>query len=498
MTERLRSVRLSSIAGLLLLTAGCGQGVPGGDTPGQQGNGAKAESAVLEAGAWTRVPDPPLSARERRCPRASDRWRPTSAVRRFSSADMAAHRVRRPPTAPSPRTPQSGVAATTATNTSCIADAPRAVSAWAPAAVVGEHLYIATGPTLLAWDSTEDSWHEVRPPRDAEPSVLVADGDRLVLASGSDEYGVRHDHVLDTSTGGWATLPEDPLKPSFDRIITSTPHGLVLTAKPIAPDGGPADPALVHAALLPPGESSWRMLPTSDQLGGWRWAWTGKHLVDPTLGGADGGQVNNFGRVIPFGGRLDPVTGTWSRLPDAPGERTGGWPVEVLDGPLSRPKAGCTTTTTARGPACLGRRKRPPSLVPGCGPARCWSSTAVLTGAAQRSPTTGHRRTSGRPGRGSTGRTDEAQRQPRSSAAPLSGRATGASSILDRAHERGSRGPAPRSKSVGAAWLSVVMEHSPDLAAAGPAGAVVAAGRRCWPGWTRSCGRPRTPRRCSR
>jgi hypothetical protein len=62
--------------------------------------------------------------------------------------------------------------------------------------------------------------------------------------------------------------------------------------------------------------------------------WTGKHLVDATLGGADGGQVNNYGRVVPFGGRLDAATGTWSRLPGAPEERTGGWPVEAPGGPL--------------------------------------------------------------------------------------------------------------------------------------------------------------------
>ena len=57
-------------------------------------------------------------------------------------------------------------------------------------------------------------------------------------------------------------------------------------------------------------------------------------MVDPSLGGADGGEVNGYGRTIPFGGRLDPATGTWTRLPDPPQERTGGWPVEALDGPV--------------------------------------------------------------------------------------------------------------------------------------------------------------------
>ena len=54
--------------------------------------------------------------------------------------------------------------------------------------------------------------------------------------------------------------------------------------------------------------------------------------MDPTTGGADGGEVNGYGRVIPFGGRLDPATGTWSRLPDPPAEYTGGWTVEAPGG----------------------------------------------------------------------------------------------------------------------------------------------------------------------
>lgn len=108
----------------------------------------------------------------------------------------------------------------------------------------------------------------------------------------------------------------------------------MLTAKPIGPGGEPADPALVRAALLPQGDERWRVLPDSDQLSGWRWSWTGRRLVEPTLGGADGGQTNGYGRTIPYGGRFEPATGTWSRLPGAPEQGTGGWPVEAPGGPV--------------------------------------------------------------------------------------------------------------------------------------------------------------------
>ncbi|MGH3363678.1 MAG: hypothetical protein ACRDOW_03035 [Nocardioidaceae bacterium] len=318
---------------LLLLTAACGQSASDGTAPRDPATGNPAATAgapELERGSWTRLSDSPLSPREgaaavyvdgevvfvggysgQPCPPNADCDRPEDAVERDGAAyDLATGTWRR------------------------IADAPGPVPAVAPTAVIGAHLYVLANETLLVWDSAGDSWDEATPPRPIRWGALVADGTRLVVASGSDENGVQPDRVLDTSTGEWSTLPEDPLKPSFDRTITATPEGLVLTAKPILADGSAANPALVHATVLPPGGDTWEPLPTSDQLGGWRWSWTGHRLVDPTLGGADGGETNNFGRVIPYGGRLDPATGAWSPLPDAPGEGTGGWPVEAPGGPL--------------------------------------------------------------------------------------------------------------------------------------------------------------------
>lgn len=217
-----------------------------------------------------------------------------------------------------------------------IADAPRRVPPGSAAVVVGEDLVVRVDDVLLGWDSAEDSWSETPLPADApdHTSELAADGPRVVLASGSDEHAEAPDLLLDTVTGSWSRLPPDPFSPAYDRRITPTPDGLVLTAQSIGSDGGPVDPSLVRAAVLPRGSRAWRTLPPSDQLGGSRWTWTGTRLVDATPGGADGGEVNGYGRVIPFGGRLDPVTGTWSRLPDPPAENTGGWLVEASAGPL--------------------------------------------------------------------------------------------------------------------------------------------------------------------
>ncbi|MDN4174987.1 hypothetical protein QWY28_18635 [Nocardioides sp. SOB77] len=218
-----------------------------------------------------------------------------------------------------------------------IQDAPRPVPPWSSRAVVGGDLHVLVDGRLLVWRSAEDTWEELRVPGEASWGSLVADGRRLLLVSGSDERGRVPDRVLDTSTGVWSELPEDPFVPAYDRTIVPTDLGLVLTAKAIGPDGQPASPGLVQAAVLERRATTWRTLPPSDQLGGWRWSWSGTHLVDATLGGADGGEVNGFGRTIPYGGRLDPATGRWSRLPDAPPEDHAdetGWHVDAVGGRL--------------------------------------------------------------------------------------------------------------------------------------------------------------------
>jgi hypothetical protein len=213
-----------------------------------------------------------------------------------------------------------------------IARAPHPVAALAPRAVVGDRLYILTEGRLLSYDAARDAWTTVPTPVPLDGRSLTAVGRRLVFTHGSDEHGEAPDRVLDTRTGRWSTLPDDPIGPAYDRVITATPHGLVLTAHELVAQPGSEKPSLVLAARMDPRSNTWTKLPVSDQIGGWRWAWTGSHLVDPTLGGADGGGTGNWGRWVPDGGLLDPATGRWARLPDPPQPMTGGWPVEAIDG----------------------------------------------------------------------------------------------------------------------------------------------------------------------
>jgi hypothetical protein len=64
----------------------------------------------------------------------------------------------------------------------------------------------------------------------------------------------------------------------------------------------------------------WEILPGADSIGYFAPVLiSGRRLIAPVLGCADGGQVNGYGRCIPFGAVFDTETDTWHELPNAPG-----------------------------------------------------------------------------------------------------------------------------------------------------------------------------------
>ncbi|WP_134739753.1 hypothetical protein [Nocardioides sp. 503] len=369
----------AAIAAVLLVLAGCGTSPLSGAPPGED-----APERAAAAGGWTRLPDSPLSAREgpvaehvetadrdlvvvvggyvgRPCPPNAD----CTSLPRDTASDGAAYDLDEQRWVP-------------------IADAPRPVSSFAPTAVVGDTLYVLIRGHLLSWDAGDDAWRELEKPGASDYVDLEAAGELLVVSSGSDENGIRPDRTYDAATDTWVTLPADPLKPSYDRVLVPTTAGLVLTAKRLAAVGGPEDPAIVRAALLPTGAQRWRVLPpATDQLGGWSWAWTGTRLVDATPGGADGGEVNGYGRTIPYGGALDPVTGTWTALEDAPEAFTGGWPVRALGGRRTATD-GWVYDDGARDGSGRGwtRLRRPPGAPSEPGPGVWVRDTLLVVGGA--------------------------------------------------------------------------------------------------------------------
>jgi len=344
---------------LLLGLLGCG--------PTTTSGGPQPESSG--PGTWSRLPDVPLS------PRLGP------VVAAVGGSVVVVGGATGPPCPPAAScTAPPGYAADGAAydaetgRWTRIADAPHAIEDRAPHAVAGGRLYVLSESRLLRYDATGDSWTLLSTPSGLDGAVTT-DGRRLVFADSSDEDGSAPDRVLDTRTGAWSVLPDDPLGQSFDRAITPTPHGLVLTAHSIdALDAG--GPALVEGALLPPGSHGWQRFPGSDQLGGGRWVWSRERLVDPSPGGADGGEVDGFGRTIPFGGRLDPATGEWSRLPGAPAANAGGWAVEALHGPLQAAAGWLYDDTVGR----WHRLPRPDGAPPAPGTATWAGGDLVVVG----------------------------------------------------------------------------------------------------------------------
>jgi hypothetical protein len=311
------------ILAAMLLSFGCAeqttdQQPPAG--PGQQ----------QSQGRWDNLPTPPLSPRLG----AVTAWTGNEAV--FIGGDTSRPC---PPTADCATPPvyaKDGAAYDPATRKwRRIADAPVPVESFGSHVLIGGVLYVWSEDTLLAYAVPSDRW--TTPPT---PPGMAGSGvqlgmlrDRLVAMVG-DESGNARYAMLEPTTQKWTDLPPDPLRPTFDGVLTSTPVGLVLTAKDLVDQPGSESPAFVRAAVLDADTMTWRELPDSEQIGGFVWAWTGTRMVDPSLGGADGGEVNNYGRTYPYGGILDPKSGTWAALPNAPDEFTGGWTVEAVDGPL--------------------------------------------------------------------------------------------------------------------------------------------------------------------
>jgi hypothetical protein len=323
-------MRSSALATVALLV---GLGLTGcSSDPAQTASATAASGAPTAAPLpWTRLPDPPLSPRvaaiavglEDRLLVVGGEDGPPCPP----NADCAA--------APDPR--RDGASYDPATrNWTPVAAAPVGVLSQDPHVVAGDLLFILTADGLISYDPAEDSWtRHPAPEGDHRDLRLVALGDQPAAVAGERRTDSPPDEVYDPDAEDWVPLPADPLGPSFDRVFTDTPTGAVLTAKQSVPDPGSAEPAVVRAALLSTDLTTWQKLPDSDIIGGYRWAWTGKRLVDPTLGEADGGQIDNWGRSLPYGGTFDPESATWGRLPGAPAAYSGGWMVEALGGPVS-------------------------------------------------------------------------------------------------------------------------------------------------------------------
>jgi hypothetical protein len=208
-----------------------------------------------------------------------------------------------------------------------VAGAPETIAPYSARAVAGSTLYLWGTKHLLSYDVPTDEWHSHPLPDDPRYAegpggdLVALDASQLATTPSERKADEPSGWVFTVATETWRSLPEDPLGASFDRRLTAAGTSVVLSGHDTAAlNSANTDPPVLHTASLDPSRKAWRELPDTSFLGGGEFSWTGKRLIMPAIGGADGGQVGNYRRTVPFGGAFDPDTGTSSRIRDTPND----------------------------------------------------------------------------------------------------------------------------------------------------------------------------------
>jgi hypothetical protein len=192
--------------------------------------------------------------------------------------------------------------------------------------VLGPSAYVlpnAERPELFVHRIDRNTWTRLAVPFHPQHGYrLLAAGGRLVAYQSSDENAPGDDYVLDPATSAWTALPADPLGKAFNRGMAWSGRELMLFDHELIPHPGADGPALTRIAALDLTTGTWRRLPDAPMLSTGPWLLAGDRLVNPSLGGADGGRIGNWGRPYPNGGIVGTATGAWSALPDPPGGAT--------------------------------------------------------------------------------------------------------------------------------------------------------------------------------
>lgn len=314
---RARRVNRLFVASLVCASAGCGgeDGSVGTDvdrtsvTSGEVSSGTVGSTVAVAAGGWSRIPDPPMTARNAavaawaggevivvgghdsayECPPGGDCALKLRPVRTGAAYDPVAGQWRE--IAPAP----VGLMGATATAT-----------------VLGDLYFVAResnspserSSAVLRYSVADDAWRFMPPIGDDRggPMGLVDAGGRLVAFGPFGDGGMRHDYVIKPGDDSWQRLPDDPRGPTEERWMVWVGDRLHLFATPL--DGDGSAPAM-RAARLDENSNTWQELPRSGASGWGVFAVEGLAVVNPHFGDSY------------TGGIYDAVTGSWSELPAA-------------------------------------------------------------------------------------------------------------------------------------------------------------------------------------
>ncbi len=181
--------------------------------------------------------------------------------------------------------------------------------------------------TLQRWSSTDDTWTEVALPTEVPGNPKLFDmGGKLLLYPGTDEVGAFPDQLFDGTS--WTPLPDDPLGFASGRQFLMLDGTLTLFGTEVQRVMPSPTPTLVIGASYDENSATWTRLPDSDQLTVPMVA-LGATAYAPLGGGANGGEVNNWGRTVPNGGSYSAANGWQAFPPTVPDDLMG---VVSIDG----------------------------------------------------------------------------------------------------------------------------------------------------------------------
>lgn len=212
-----------------------------------------------------------------------------------------------------------------------IAQAPVPMGYWFRTTMVGDTMVVLAdgggGSRWFAYDASEDDWRELPAPersvRDwgAIPSL---DGRVYALSQSG------HVLVLDLASEEWSELPLSPLAPRLEtQSVVPTDQGIFVSGADSTVEEDGETPKFTMVERWD-GEE-WTRYPATGQVGRFE-HWTGTRLVSADIQTATGLRGDP-----PHGGVLDPATGEWRALPNAPdveAPRPDGWSVNAAAGPL--------------------------------------------------------------------------------------------------------------------------------------------------------------------
>lgn len=309
---RVRRRRLA-VASLAVALVVAGIAVAGTTLGGRDNVDPAPADPALTQGTWTPLPDLPLAPRAD----AVTGWTGTEAlvVGGFLTkcpanvACTVADAIARDGAAYSPQT----------NSWRRIADPPVGIASHFRSTMIGDNLVIFDGGVgWYAYDASDDAWRRLPSPRQSVVGTgPLASGDGVILAMAHTGSVLAFNLV----ESRWLVVPDSFVSGARAQTVVTTPHGFVLSGSWL--DESP--PTIVTQTW----DDSRRLPVQTGQFNPFH-HWTGQRLVELDLRMTE----NSDGSMTPHGGILDPRTGRWSPLPDAPKVADDGWAPVAAAGPL--------------------------------------------------------------------------------------------------------------------------------------------------------------------